>query len=246
VAAPPAHVADSSSLTVYAAASLQGAMRDVSHAYEQSHPGVVLSVSTDASSALEVKIEQGAAADVFLSADMATPQKLVDYGLATGPVTRFAANRLTIIVPVSNPAGIRSPADLAMKGVKVIAAGSSVPVTTYAHQVLANLARLPEYPAGYVARCLANVVSAEDNVAAVVAKVALGEGDAAIVYATDAKATAGVAQIPIPTVANVRATYGGVVVTSSRNAAAAQSFLAWLAGRPGQAILASHGYLPPS
>ena len=92
-------------------------------AYEAANPGTTLTVSTDSSAALETKIEQGAPADVFLSADTTNPQKLVDGGFASGDVTPFAGNALTIIVPGDNPAGIRTPADLAKPGVKIVAAG---------------------------------------------------------------------------------------------------------------------------
>jgi len=232
-------------LTVYAAASLKGALAKVAQAYQAATPGTTITVSTDSSSALETKIEQGAPADVFLSADTSNPQKLVDKGFASGPVVTFAGNLLTVIVPASNPAGIRTPADLARSGVKVIAAGDAVPITKYAGQLIANLARQPGYPPGFAAAYTANVVSKEDNVAAVVAKVELGEGDAGIVYATDAKSSTKVVTISVPTGANVPATYGGAVVKASQNQAAATRFLAWLAGPDGQAILASLGFLPP-
>ena len=85
----------------------------------------------------------------------------------------------------------------------------------------------------------------EDNVAAEVAKIELGEGDAAIVYVTDAKASTKVTSISVPADANVPATYAGVVVKASKNVGAAQAFLTWFAGPAGQAILASFGFLPP-
>jgi molybdate transport system substrate-binding protein len=238
--APPA------SLTIYAAASLKAVMAKVQTTYEAANPGTMLSISTDSSAALETKIEQGAPADLFLSADTANPQKLVDKGLAAGGITKFAGNLLTVIVPVANPAGIQTPADLAKPGIKVIAAGDTVPITKYATQLVANLARQPGYPADFVARYTANIVSKEDNVAAVVAKIELGEGDAGIVYVTDAKTSAKVTTVAVPDAANVPATYGGVVVKASPNVAAAQAFLVWLAGPDGQAILASFGFLSPS
>ena len=214
--------------------------------YEAANPGTTLTISTDSSSALETKIEQGAPADVFLSADTANPQKLVDKGLAAGGITKFAGNLLTVIVPTGNPAGIQTPADLAKSGVKVIAAGDTVPITKYANQLVANLATQPGYPADFVAKYTANIVSKQDNVAAVVSQIALGEGDAAIVYVTDAKTSTNVVPIAVPAAANVLATYSGVVVKASANVSAAQAFLAWLAGPNGQAILASFGFLPPS
>ena len=78
-------------LEVYAAASLKAALAQTKTAYEAANPGVTLTVSTDASSALETKIEQGAPADVFLSADTTNPQKLVDKGLAAGPAVASPA-----------------------------------------------------------------------------------------------------------------------------------------------------------
>jgi molybdate transport system substrate-binding protein len=233
-------------LTVYAAASLKAALAKAKVAWESANPGMLLSISTDSSAALEAKIEAGAPADVFLSADTANPQKLVDGGFASGGVTPFAGNRLTVIVPADNPAKIVAPADLAKSGVKIIAAGDNVPITKYAAKLVANLTRQSGYPADFAARYAANVVTKEDNVAAIVAKIELGEGDAGIVYATDAKGSSKAATIAVPDAANVPATYGGVVVKASAHPAAAAAFLAWLAGPDGRAILASFGFVPPS
>jgi len=233
-------------LTVYGASSLKAALAKVKTAYEGANPGTTLTISTDSSTALETKIEQGAPADVFLSADTEDPQKLVDAGLAAGEVTRFAGNLLAVVVPTANPAGIQTPADLANAGLKIIAAGDAVPITTYASQLVANLAKLPGYPADFAARYAANVASKEDGVAGVLSKVGLGEGDAGIVYVTDATSSGKVTTIPIPDAANVPATYGGVVVKASPHVDAATAFMTWLAGPDGQAILASFGFRPPA
>lgn len=233
-------------LAIYGAASLKGTLDKVKTAYEAAFAGTTLTLSTDSSSALETQIEQGAPADVFLSADTTNPKKLVDKGLAAGDPVTFAGNILTIIVPVDNPAAIKSPADLAKSGIKVIAAGDAVPITKYATQLVGNLAKVTGYPAGFAAAYTANIVSKEDNVKAVVAKIELGEGDAGIVYVTDATASTKVATIDVPASANVPATYAGVVVKASRNAAAAKAFLAWFAGPDGQAILSGFGFLPPT
>jgi molybdate transport system substrate-binding protein len=233
-------------ITVFAAASLKGALEKAKTAYEAAYPGTTLTVSTDSSSALETQIEQGAPADVFLSADTTNPKKLVDKGLAQGDPVTFAGNKLTVIVPTANPAGITTPADLAKSGVKVIAAGDEVPITKYATQLVDNLAKETGYPADFAAAYAANVVSNEDNVKAVVAKIELGEGDAGIVYVTDAKASDKVTPIDVPETANVPATYDGVVVKAPKDAAAATTFLDWFAGPDGQAILAELGFLPPS
>ena len=245
-ASQPASGAAGGELQVYGAASLKATLATVKEAYESSHPGTTLTISTDSSAALETKIEQGAPADVFLSADTTNPQKLVDKGLASGSgVTTFGRNLLTVIVPSANPGGIASPRDLARSGVKIIGAGDSVPITRYATQLVGNLAKQSGYPANFVTAYASNVVSKEDSVAGVVSKVALGEGDAGIVYVTDAKTSPRVKTIDVPADANVPATYGGVVVKASQHQDAASQFLTWLAGSDGQAILATFGFLPP-
>ena len=242
--ASPSPTVPPANLTIYGASSLKAALAKVQTAYQAANPGTTLTISTDSSSALETKIEQGAPADVFLSADTSNPQKLVDKGLAAGAAVKFAGNLLTVIVPTGNPAGISSPADLAKSGVKVIAAGDTVPITKYATQLVANLAKEAGYPADFAAKYTANIVSKQDNVAAVVSQIELGEGDVAIVYVTDAKTSNKVQTIVVPAAANVPATYSGVVVKASVSAAAAAAFLSWLAGPDGGAILATFGFLP--
>ena len=244
ISAAPSSAA--AAMTVYGAASLKGVLDKVKAAYETAKPGTTLTVSTDSSATLETQIEQGAPADVFLSADTTNPKKLVDKGLAAGDAVTFAGNKLTIIVPTANPAGIKTPADIAKTGVTVIAAGDEVPITKYATQLVANLAKEAGYPTDFVAKYTANIASKEDNVKAIVAKIELGEGDAGIVYVTDARASTKVTAVDVPDTANVPATYAGVVVKASRNAAAAQAFLTWFAGPDGQAILGTFGFLPPS
>jgi molybdate transport system substrate-binding protein len=240
----PAPSASPVDLTVFGAASLKGVLADAKAAYEAATPGVALTVSTDSSATLATQIEQGAPADVFLSADTKNPQRLVDGGFATGTPVAFAGNTLAVIVPLGNPAGITTPADLARPGVKVIAAGDAVPITTYANQLVTNLAKQPGYAAGFAAAYAANTASREDNVKSVVTKIELGEGDAAIVYVTDAAASKAVKTIAVPDAANVPATYSGVVVKASAQQAAAKAFLAWIAGPAGRAILGKSGFLP--
>jgi molybdate transport system substrate-binding protein len=232
-------------LTIYGAASLKGALDKLKASYEIGHSGTRLTISTDSSAALRTQIEQGAPVDVFLSADTANPQKLVDGGHADGVAVNFAGNLLTVVVPADNPAKIVTPADLARPGVKVIAAGDDVPITNYANQSVALLARLPGYANGFAAAYAGNVVSKEDNVKAVIAKIELGEGDAGIVYVTDAKASAKVTTIEIPAAGNVPATYAGVAVKASTNPAAAHQFLEWMAGPEARQILAEFGFTPP-
>lgn len=233
-------------ILIFGAASLKGALEAAKVAYEAEVPGTTVTLSTDSSTALATQIEQGAPADVFLSADSKNPQALLDNGLADGPPVTFAGNKLVIIIPTANPAGIKTPADLTKTGIKIIAAGDEVPITRYATELVANLAEEAGYPTGFAAAYTANVASQEDNVKAVVAKIELGEGDAGIVYVTDAKASTKVTTVDVPDAANVPATYDAVVVKTSSKAAAAQAFLDWFAGPDGRAILSGFGFLPPS
>lgn len=233
-------------LTIFGAASLTGALTEAANAYE-TEATVSMSVGFDASSAIRVQIEQGApGVDVFASADMTNPQALVDGGLAVGPVTPFARNQLTIVVPTGNPAGIGDPRDLARPGVRIVGAGEAVPISKYVDACLEKLAALPGYPAGYAAGVAANVVSREDNVRAALTKVELGEADAAFVYVTDAASSEAVEDVAIPAAANVVATYGAVAISGSRHPAEAAAFVAWLAGPRGTAVLATFGFLGPA
>ena len=222
-------------LIVFAAASLRGAFEAFEPEYEAA-AGVDLVYSFDASSFLRTQIEEGAPADVFASADTVNAQALLDAALATDPVA-FACNQLTVIVPAANPAGIETVEDLAADGIRIVAAAEDVPITRYATQVVEALGITEGYEA--------NIVSEEDNVAAVRAKIELGEGDAAIVYVTDAMASGeAVIEVAIRPEANVPATYAAVAVVGSDQPDESQAFLDWLVGPEGQGTLAVFGFLP--
>lgn len=233
-------------LTVFAAASLRAVLDELIPAYEAATPGTTVTLATDSSATLAAQIEQGAPADVFLSADSAWPQRLIERGLVAGEARTFATNRPAIIVPAAHPTAVDEPADLAAAGVRIVAAGDGVPITTYAGELVAQLAALPGYPADFAAGYERNVVSREDNVTTVLTKVGLGEGDAGIVYATDAAGSAAVETIELPTEIDVTARYAGAVVGASPHQEGARTFLGWLTGPEAQAILASFGFLPPS
>jgi molybdate transport system substrate-binding protein len=227
--------------TVFAAASLTDTLAKLAERYEEGEPDVHITTSFDSSSALRAQIEQGAPADLFLAADLVNAQALADAGLGTAPVP-FARNRLTLIVPASNPAGLTSAFDLARPGMRVIAAGEAVPVSAYASELVERIGRSPGAPVGFAEGYRANVVSREDNVRAVLTRIELGEGDAAIVYATDAASTDEVIVVPLPAGVEVAATYAGAVISGSRGEAAAARFLDWLSGPDAQAVFREHGF----
>jgi molybdate transport system substrate-binding protein len=231
-------------LQVFGASSLAAALEDVATTHPGFYSNVHFVVSTGSSTALRTQIEQSpVAADVFLSADSANPAALVDAGLVAGSIVSFATNRLAIVVPRGNPGQVASAADLSRPGLRVIAAGEGVPITRYADQLVSKLAARTADPTAFTAAYLANIVTREDNVGAVVSKIALGEGDAAIVYATDASAS-DLPTIEIPDHAQVTTTYSGVVIAHERTRKYASEFLQWLRGQDGQRILAAHGFSP--
>ena len=243
--APTSPGGDRVDLIVFGAASLRDVLAAAKAVYESDHPGVALTVAADSSATLRIQIEQGAAADVFLSADSVNAERLVEAGFADGRPVAFARNAVALVVPLGNPAGITTPADLARTGVKIVAAGEDVPITGYADEAVDRLAGLAAYPGDFAAAYAANIVSREDNVRAVLTKLELGEGDAGFVYVTDAVASTQVQVVPLPAGTTVAATYAGVVVRDAPQPVEARRFLEWIAGPDGQAVLARFGFGPP-
>lgn len=229
-------------LVVFAASSLTESFKAIGAAFEAAHPDVTVEFNVASSSALATQIEEAAPADVFASADSAQMRRLDDGGWIEGAPRPFASNSPVLVVPSSNRAAIRTPADLARPGVKLVLAARDVPIGAYARQIIARLEGEPGYPVGYEEATLRNVVSNEANVRAVLAKVELGEADAAIVYRTDAiMARDRVQVIELPASANVVATYPIGAVRDGRTALA-RAFIEYVSGVNGQALLRAAGF----
>jgi molybdate transport system substrate-binding protein len=229
-------------LRVFAASSLTEAFQEIGRAYEGAHPGTRVETSFAGSQVLRTQIEQGAPADVFASADLVHAESLRAQGLLEEPRV-FARNSLVVVVPPES--AVRTLPDLARPGVKVVLAGPEVPAGRYAEQVLDKLETAPGFGAGFAGRVRANVVSRETNVRVVLSKVALGEADAGLVYATDAAAAGDkVRRIAIPDAQNATAAYPIAVVARSGAAAAARAFVALVTGPEGRRLLARHGFTP--
>ncbi|MBI3648737.1 MAG: molybdate ABC transporter substrate-binding protein [Actinobacteria bacterium] len=227
-----------STLTVFAASSLTGAFTQIGKDFEAANPGTHVAFSFGPSDGLAQQIESEGTADVFASA---SGTWMDDVATKVGVTDRadFAKNRLVIITPPSDPANVRSLADLARPGVQVVLAAAGVPVGDYARQVLTN--------AGIAKQVLSNVVSNEQDDAALVAKITSGEADAALVYSSDVTSAVStdVKAIPIPDPVNVIATYPIAVVHGTSQPDVAQAFVAYVTGPAAQATLASFGFLPP-
>jgi len=238
--------AESSSLRVSAAASLADAFGEIARAFEAAHPGTVVRLDLAGSQQLAMQLEQGAAADVFAPADARWMDAVRDRGLIAGEPRVFARNRLVVIVPRANPAGIARLQDLAKPGVKVVMGAEAVPVGAYGRAVLRNLSRARGFDPDFARRVLANVVSEEESVKSVVGKVQLGEADAGLAYRSDVSpALARVVRVlEIPDSANVIASYPIAVLRDARAPGRAREFVALVLSAAGQRALERHGLMP--
>ena len=233
-------------LTVFAAASLTEAFQEIGQAFEAAYPGTQVTLNFAGSQQLALQIEQGAQADVFASANQRYMDRLVAAELvaADAPAT-FARNQMVVILPTENPDQIETLHDLTWPGLKLILAGGQVPVGAYARQVLDELSSDPAYGSGYKEAVLANVISNEENVRQVVAKVQLGEADAGIVYCSNVTpALAGkLLEIDIPDRFNVTATYPIAVLKNTSSDDLARQFIQFVLGPEGQRILERWGFI---
>ncbi len=243
----PAAASLAGELVVFATASLTDAFTQIGKEFEAANPGTRIIYNFAGSQQLAQQIAQGAPADVFAAAH-ARP---MDLAMQSGRIVRgtqqvFVQNRLIVVLPADNPAGIEQLSDLARPGIKLVLAAADVPVGAYARDFLANAATDPAFGAGYDTAVLANLISEEQNVRAVLTKVLLGEADAGIVYSSDvAPAEAGqVLRLEIPDRLNPIAEYLVAAVQDRPHAALADAFIAYLLAPAGQDVLAQHGFIP--
>lgn len=223
----------SGALTVYAAASLAAAFDELSTMFEERHPSVdVRPIAYEGSSTLATQLVEGAPADVFAAADERSMTRVVDEGLADDPRV-FATNTLVLVVPAGNPAGIRGLDDLADPAATIVLCAAEVPCGAASATLLSS------------AGVEASADSYEQNVTAVLTKVAAGEADAGLVYATDASTTAAVDAIEPEGADDVVNRYPVAALAGAANAAAADAFVAFVLGDDAQAVLADHGFGAP-
>jgi molybdate transport system substrate-binding protein len=219
-------------VTVLAAASLTGSFDRIGELFEKANPGTDVVFSSGGSTGLAQQITAGAPADVFAAASPATMTTVTDAGDGGTPVT-FARNQLVIAVPKGNPEGITSLAALAKPGVKVAMCAAQVPCGAAAQKALsaAGVALKP--------------VTEEQDVRAALAKVKLGEVDAALVYRTDARAAADVAGVEFPESASAINDYPIVALTKAPNRSGADAFVAFVQTPQAQQVLADAGFQRP-
>jgi molybdate transport system substrate-binding protein len=227
----------SRTILVSAAASLQDALIALDPLFERDHPNLKVTYNFGASGTLQQQIEQGAPADMFLSAAQKQMNVLQQKGLILTETRRnFLSNRLVLIVPKTSALNLTNFRQLADAKVKRIAIGEprSVPAGQYAEELSRNLDILdplkPKFVFGNTARNL-------------IATVASGNVDAGIVFATDAKRSAQVKTVATAS-ANLHAPilYPAAVLKRSKQTQAAKTYLQFLSSESAKAVFKKIGF----
>lgn len=223
---------------VFAAASLAESFAALEHSYEAAHPEHDVVINLAGSQLLATQLLEGAPADVFASADAATLDRvLADRPELSGTRQGFASNHLVLVVPSASELDTFDElvVQLAREDLKIVLAGPEVPVGRYARKALDELGLRDAFEA--------KLVSNEDSVDGVLAKLALGECDLGIAYATDVHRSSDLRGIPLPPV-DVTARYELAVLADGPAPEPGRSFAAFVTGPDGQAILQEQGFQP--
>ena len=232
-------------VAVFAASSLTDAFREIGMEFERANPAAKITFNFGASTQLRTQLEQGARADVFASADQAQMDAAKRANVVVGQDRVFARNRLVVITPRDNPRAITAVRDLGSAGVKFVTTQPSVPIGQYTLDLLDKATQDAAYGSDFRQRVEANIVSREDNVRQVVAKVQLGEADAGVVYTTDVtpQVRDQLTQIAVPDPLQTIATYP-IAVTQGANGTGGEAFVTYVLSPPGQEVLRKWGFLP--
>lgn len=236
-------------LNIFAAASLSEAFDTLAEQYRVANREVRISFNFAGSQQLAQQVNQGAPADVLVSANMKQMTEAAKSGrIDTASIKIFAHNRLVVVCPKDNVGKVHSMRDLRSSHLKIILADKAVPAGQYALDVLDKCSRSPVFGTTFRQEVLRNVVSYEENVKVVLSKIILGEADAGIVYASDIseRVLANVGTVEIPDEFNVVATYPIAALLDSKQLDYAEKFVAYVLSDEGQAVLVRFGFIPTS
>ena len=243
----PVYTATEGNLVAYTAASLSGASPTLGTSFTNAYPGHKVVFNLDGTQALKTQVENGAYADVFISASNSYTNTLKSENyFVNDSVKTLTTNYVIVILPASNPGKITTLADLAKPGVKIAMEDKTVPAGTATIAVLNNLAN-STYDQAWKNATISNVVTYETSEPAVASKVSLGEVDAGFVYqSTYTAAAPGTYQaITIPKKDNYLQTYTIGILKGSTNKAVAAEFEQFMLSSAGQQILAQYGFTAP-
>ena len=189
---------------------------------------------------LAFQIEQGKKTDVFASASPKYPDRLYRDGLVEKPRV-FATNSLVLLVPRGNPGRVTGLGSLMRPSMKLVLGAKGVPVGDYTRQILDRFCHTIFKPGGTCPR--ARIVSEEQDVKGIVAKVALGEADAGFAYSTDVRPVAGkVRAIRIPGYLQPTVKYELAVARGTRHRREAERFVTLVTGPRGREALCRAGF----
>ena len=247
VAALTAHAQNASTLTIFAASSLTDAFEQLSAGFLESNTEADIVLNFASSTKLAAQLLAGAQADIFASANEAQLDKVVEDGrIHADQVKHFAMNQLVLTLPADNPGDIESLEDLATKPVLLVLAVTGTPIREYTDAMIQS--HNEDFGDDFAERVMQNLVSEESNVRLVVARVALGEADAGIVYQTD---VIGAVSDKLMTIAidprhNQLASYPIATLADSRQTEIADRFIEYVLSHEGQAILRDYGFCSPT
>lgn len=229
-------------LVVFAAASLRSTFTTMGDAFRRQHPNVKLEFNFAGTQELRTQLEQGAEADVFASADQRHMAELVKAGRVDQPRV-FAKNEPVLAVAKESADRIASLRDLPNAN-RIVVGTPEVPIGRYTLQILDRAGK--SLGADFRARVEAHVISRELNVRQIYSKVSIGEADVGIVYRTDVQGSdTGVKLVPIPPEINVIAEYPIGIVSHTKHAALAKSWLDFVLSSEGQRRLQKAGFSRP-
>jgi len=242
----PASTQDSvaeTELIVFAAASMSGVLLEIAEHYEAVNPGLTIIFNFDSSGTLRTQIQEGAEADVFVSAATREMDQLEEQGLIrNGTRVDFLENQTVLVTAPDNPRGIESFRDMAaalVAGDVLLAIGNmDVPVGRYAAEILTY------FGLDHAALAGTGVISYASNVREVATQVREASVDIGIVYLTDA-VDFGLTVVDIATPEmSGRVIYPAAVLNDSQNPEAAQSFLDFMVGDEAMAVFVAWGFTP--
>ncbi len=226
--------ASSGSVTVFAAASLTESFTEMGEVFMAEYTETEVTFNFASSSDLVTQINEGAPADVYASADLDNMTKLTDEGSSAGDPEVFVKNSLQIAVEPGNPLDIAALADLEDPDLIIVTCDPDVPIGAYTAEVFDNAAVTVEPD------------SFEEDVKAVANKVALGEADAGLVYATDVIAAGDTVEgVEIPADVNVTPEYPIAVTAAAPNPDGGVAFFEFVLSEAGRDILQQYGFSAP-
>lgn len=228
--------AQAAPVTVFAAASLKNALDEVGREYART--GGEARFSYAASSAMARQIEQGAPADIYVSADADWMTYLAERRLVVAATRRdLLTNRLALIAPADSKTALKvargMPLARALYGGRLAVAGPDVPAGKYARAALISLGAW---------NGVSGKLAQAENVRTALQYVARGESPFGVVYDTDARLEPKVRIVGLfPAGSHPPIVYPAALVTGSKNPDAAR-FLSFMSGPQAAAVFRRHGF----